>query len=56
MLSLKLWVLPIFGVSVDTLKLADGIVPANSFKYGNFENHMDLERVKQFVEQVKTIR
>lgn len=42
---------------VDTLKIADGVVTATSFKYdGKFENHVDVQRVKKFMEKVKANR
>lgn len=42
---------------VDTMKIADGVVTATSFKYdGKFENHVDIARVRTFMNKVKTNR
>lgn len=41
----------------DQLSIADGAVVGTTFKYdGVFENHVDDERVKAFMDKVKTIR
>lgn len=49
------------GVNVqtvaDTLKIADGVVTATSFKYdGKFENHVDIQRVREFMDEVNKYR
>ncbi|MDY6873559.1 MAG: BtpA/SgcQ family protein [Chloroflexota bacterium] len=41
----------------DQLQIADGAIVGTTFKYdGKFENHVDQERVKQFMDKVKSIR
>ena len=41
----------------EQLKFADGAIVGTTFKYnGKFENHVDGDRVKQFMEKVKKIR
>lgn len=41
----------------DQLSIADGGVVGTTFKYeGKFENHVDIERVKQFMDRVKKFR
>jgi uncharacterized protein len=49
------------GMRVDTLEaqlsVADGGVVGTTFKYdGKFENHVDVERVKEFMNRVKEFR
>ncbi|MCB2209835.1 BtpA/SgcQ family protein [bacterium] len=49
------------GVRVDNVKeqleIADGAIVGTTFKYdGVFENHVDQERVKEFMDKVKSIR
>ena len=42
---------------VDNLQISDGAVVATTFKYdGIFENHVDKNRVKQFMDKVKEFR
>jgi membrane complex biogenesis BtpA family protein len=49
------------GVTLDNLEeqltIADGAVTGTTFKYdGKFENHVDVRRVKEFMDKVKTFR
>lgn len=49
------------GVRIENLEeqlsVADGAVVGTTFKYdGRFENHVDIERVKQFMDKVKNFR
>ncbi|MEX2104448.1 MAG: BtpA/SgcQ family protein, partial [Bacilli bacterium] len=39
------------------LSIADGAVVGTTFKYeGKFENHVDVQRVKEFMDKVKVFR
>jgi hypothetical protein len=41
----------------EQLQFADGAIVGTTFKYnGKFENHVDQERVKEFMDKVKSIR
>lgn len=41
----------------EQLQIADGAIVGTTFKYdGKFENHVDQERVKEFMDKVKSIR
>jgi hypothetical protein len=41
----------------DMLKIADGVVVGTTFKKaGKFENYVELDRVKQFMDKVRSIR
>jgi hypothetical protein len=41
----------------EQLQYADGAIVGTTFKYdGKFENHVDQERVKEFMDKVKSIR
>jgi len=49
------------GVRIDNLReqlsVADGAVVGTTFKFdGVFDNHVDIERVKQFMEKVREFR
>ncbi|MGF7396385.1 BtpA/SgcQ family protein [Thermoanaerobacterium thermosaccharolyticum] len=49
------------GVRLDNvekhLSVADGVVVGTTFKYdGKFENHVDVKRVKEFMDKVKAFR
>jgi len=41
----------------EQLSIADGAVVGTTFKYdGKFENHVDVDRVKKFMDKVKVFR
>ncbi|GAA3330524.1 BtpA/SgcQ family protein [Ectobacillus funiculus] len=41
----------------EQLSIADGAVVGTTFKQnGKFENHVDVRRVKEFMDKVKTFR
>jgi predicted TIM-barrel enzyme len=49
------------GCNIDSieniLSVADGAVVGTTFKYdGKFENHVDIRRVRAFMEKVRSVR
>ena len=42
---------------IENLQIADGAIVGTTFKFGGiFENHVDKNRVKEFMDKVKSFR